>query len=147
MVSAALLRDPEVVHRRLHPPREAVGCAGDVQLDPAALLPALDRQVAGPFGHLPTVVQAVFLASGDRRSRARLGRRLSRQAADGGRGTNRRGLLFPSLPGDPALVSRFETPLPLPMSITESVLHGSEAEVAPAPKTQRRAKSATAAAE
>jgi ubiquinol-cytochrome c reductase cytochrome b subunit len=45
------------------------------------------------------------------------------------------------------LVSRFETTLPLPASITESVLHGSEAEAAPAPKAQRRSKSATAAAE
>jgi ubiquinol-cytochrome c reductase cytochrome b subunit len=45
------------------------------------------------------------------------------------------------------LISRFETPLPLPTSITESVLHGDGAGAAPAPKTQRRTKSVTAAAE
>jgi ubiquinol-cytochrome c reductase cytochrome b subunit len=45
------------------------------------------------------------------------------------------------------LISRFETPLPLPTSITESVLHGAGAGAAPAPTTQRRTKSVTAAAE
>jgi ubiquinol-cytochrome c reductase cytochrome b subunit len=43
------------------------------------------------------------------------------------------------------LVSAFETPLPLPMSITESVLHGEAAEAAPAgQKTARRGSVATA---
>ncbi|HEX5257719.1 MAG TPA: cytochrome b/b6 [Sphingomicrobium sp.] len=45
------------------------------------------------------------------------------------------------------LVSAFETPLPLPRSITESVLHGEEAEAAPLGSKPRRTKTATAAAE
>ena len=43
------------------------------------------------------------------------------------------------------LVARFETPLPLPTSISESVLHGEEAEAAPAGQTQKRRGSAAAA--
>ena len=53
MVFLALLRDPARLHRRLHPAGQAVGRAGDVRLDPAALLPALARQVAGALGQLP----------------------------------------------------------------------------------------------
>jgi ubiquinol-cytochrome c reductase cytochrome b subunit len=45
------------------------------------------------------------------------------------------------------LVSAFETPLPLPKSITDSVLHGEEAEAAPAGTRPRRAKTATAVVE
>jgi ubiquinol-cytochrome c reductase cytochrome b subunit len=46
------------------------------------------------------------------------------------------------------IVSKFETPLPLPNSITESVLHGEAAEAAPAGQTKKRGGSvATAAAE
>ncbi len=46
------------------------------------------------------------------------------------------------------LVSRFETPLPLPNSITDSVLHGEAAEAAPAgQKKPRRGSVATATAE
>jgi ubiquinol-cytochrome c reductase cytochrome b subunit len=45
------------------------------------------------------------------------------------------------------LVSAFETPLPLPLSISESVLHGEEAEAAPLGSKQRRSKTATTAAE
>jgi ubiquinol-cytochrome c reductase cytochrome b subunit len=45
------------------------------------------------------------------------------------------------------LVSAFETPLPLPRSISESVLHGEEAEAAPTGSKPRRTKTATAAAE
>lgn len=45
------------------------------------------------------------------------------------------------------LVSVFETPLPLPQSITASVLHGEEAEAAPAGESPRRTKTATATAE
>jgi ubiquinol-cytochrome c reductase cytochrome b subunit len=45
------------------------------------------------------------------------------------------------------LVSRFETPLPLPSSITASVLEHEEAEDAPAGGRPRRGKAATAAAE
>jgi ubiquinol-cytochrome c reductase cytochrome b subunit len=45
------------------------------------------------------------------------------------------------------LVSRFETTLPLPNSITESVLHGEAAEAAPAGQTKtRRGSAATASA-
>ena len=46
------------------------------------------------------------------------------------------------------LVSAFETPLPLPRSITHSVLHGEEAEAAPAGGSKpRRTKTATAVVE
>jgi ubiquinol-cytochrome c reductase cytochrome b subunit len=46
------------------------------------------------------------------------------------------------------LVSAFETPDPLPSSITESVLHGEAAEAAPAGQKNKRGGSvATAAAE
>jgi ubiquinol-cytochrome c reductase cytochrome b subunit len=45
------------------------------------------------------------------------------------------------------LVSAFETPLPLPKSITDSVLHGEEAKAAPAGTKPRRAKTATAVVE
>ena len=46
------------------------------------------------------------------------------------------------------LVSRFETTLPLPNSITESVLHGEAAEAAPAGQTKtRRGSAATVTAE
>ena len=45
------------------------------------------------------------------------------------------------------LVSAFETPLPLPRSITDSVLHGEEAEAAPVGSRPRRAKTATAVVE
>jgi ubiquinol-cytochrome c reductase cytochrome b subunit len=43
------------------------------------------------------------------------------------------------------LVSRFETPLPLPKSISESVLHGEAAEAAPV-GTKRRSKASAATA-
>jgi ubiquinol-cytochrome c reductase cytochrome b subunit len=42
------------------------------------------------------------------------------------------------------LVSSFETPLPLPKSITDSVLHGEAAEAAPAGQKPRRGAVATA---
>ena len=45
------------------------------------------------------------------------------------------------------LVSAFETPLPLPSSISESVLHGEQAEAAPAGQTKRRGGSTVVAAE
>jgi len=46
-----------------------------------------------------------------------------------------------------SLVSAFETPLPLPRSISDSVLHGEEAEAAPIGSKPRRSRTATAAAE
>ena len=46
------------------------------------------------------------------------------------------------------LISRFETTLPLPNSITESVLHGEEAEAAPlGQKSKRGGSVATATAQ
>jgi ubiquinol-cytochrome c reductase cytochrome b subunit len=45
------------------------------------------------------------------------------------------------------LVSAFETPLPLPRSISDSVLHGEEAEAAPVGSKARRGRTATAVAE
>ena len=42
------------------------------------------------------------------------------------------------------LVSAFETPLPLPRSISDSVLHGEEAEAAPAGSSPRGGSSAAA---
>ncbi len=52
MVFLALLRDPARLHRRTSSwvPAKLLGRAGDVRLDPAAVLPALARQVAGAFG-------------------------------------------------------------------------------------------------
>ena len=52
MVFLAVLRDPEVVHRRLHSARETVGRAGDVRIDPAAVPVAVARHVAGSLGQL-----------------------------------------------------------------------------------------------
>ena len=75
MVFLAVLRDPPLLHDRLHPAGQAVGRAGDVRLDPAAVLPAVARQVAGPLGHVPAAVQALLLAAGDRRADPRLRRR------------------------------------------------------------------------
>ena len=45
------------------------------------------------------------------------------------------------------LVSRFETTLPLPSSISESVLHGEAAEAAPAGQTKKRGGSVAVPAE
>jgi ubiquinol-cytochrome c reductase cytochrome b subunit len=45
------------------------------------------------------------------------------------------------------LISAFEKPLPLPRSISESVLHGEEAEAAPVGSKPRRTKTVTATAE
>jgi ubiquinol-cytochrome c reductase cytochrome b subunit len=45
------------------------------------------------------------------------------------------------------LVSAFEKPLPLPRSISDSVLHGEQAEAAPVGSKPRRTKTTTAAAE
>jgi ubiquinol-cytochrome c reductase cytochrome b subunit len=45
------------------------------------------------------------------------------------------------------LVSAFETPLPLPRSISDSVLHGEEAEAAPVGAKPRRTRAATAVVE
>jgi ubiquinol-cytochrome c reductase cytochrome b subunit len=45
------------------------------------------------------------------------------------------------------LIARYETPLPLPNSIRESVLHGEAAEAAPAGQGAGRGSVATAAAE
>ena len=63
MVFLAVLRDPALLHRRLHPSGQALGRAGDVRLDPAALLPAVARQVAGEVRVLPPAVQALLLAA------------------------------------------------------------------------------------
>ena len=66
MVFLAVLRDPARLHRRLllHP-GQAVGRAGDVRLDPAVVLPALARQVAGAFGPLSAAVPQVLLVRPD----------------------------------------------------------------------------------
>ena len=57
----AILRS---LHARLHPAGQAVGRAGDVRLDPAAVLPAVARPVAGALGLLSAGVQALLLAAG-----------------------------------------------------------------------------------
>ncbi len=62
MVFLALLRDLARLHRGLFLcPREAAGRAGDVQLDPDALLPALAGYLAGAFGQLSSDLQEVLL--------------------------------------------------------------------------------------
>src|ERR1043165_1654884 len=102
MVFLTLLRDPPFLHGGLRSAREAVGRAGDVLLHPAALLPAVDRQVAGAFGILPPGVQALLLAAGDRRDPARLCRRSADQRPQRRARPDRSGILFPPLPRDPA---------------------------------------------
>ena len=102
MVFLAVLRDPALVHLRLHPAGEAVGRAGHVQLDPAAVLPAVARHLAGALGLISPGVQALLLAAGDRRHPARLGRRRCADAAQERDQPDRGGLLFPSLPHRPA---------------------------------------------
>src|SRR5437868_9530199 len=102
MVFLALLRDLEILHRRLCPAGQAVGRAGDVHVDPAALLPAVDRQVAGALGKLPSGVQALLLAAGARRADPWLCRRSADQHLPDCAWSGRGGLLLPPLPGDPA---------------------------------------------
>ena len=96
MVFLAVLRDPALVHRRLHPARQVVGRAGDVRLDPAAVLPAVARQVAGPLGQLPAGVQALLLAAGDRRDRPWLCRRSADHAVPHRARPDRRRLIISS---------------------------------------------------
>ena len=100
-------------------------------------LPWLDKSPVRS-GSLPPAVQALLLAAGGRRADPRL------CAADAGR---RRSVSRISqiasayyfahfliiLP----LVSKFETPLPLPNSISESVLHGEAEEAAPVGRQAR----------
>ena len=102
MVFLAVLRDPSLVHGRFRPAGQAVGRAGDVQLDPAAVLPPVARQVAGPLGLVPPGVQALLLAAGHRRVDPRLCRRRADQPVARRLGPGRRGLLFPPFPRDPA---------------------------------------------
>src|SRR6476619_5781217 len=102
MVFLALLRDPSLFHRGLHPAGEAVGRAGDVLLDPAAVLPAMARQVAGALGLLSPGVQALLLAAGRGCADPRLYWRSADQRLARGRRPGRRRLLLSSLPGDPA---------------------------------------------
>src|SRR6185437_16168783 len=103
MVFAAVLRDPALVYGGLHPAGEAVGRAGDVQLDPAAVFPAVARPLARAVRRLPAGVQALLLAAHHRRDRAWLGRRIAGEAADGRRRPDRIGILFPPFPRHPAV--------------------------------------------
>ena len=103
MVFLAVLRDPALLHRRLHPAGQAVGRAGDVRLDPAAVLPAVARQVAGALGHLPPAVQAFFWLLVAGRGRARLLRRGADQLRCAiALGQIAAAYYFLALPGDPA---------------------------------------------
>ena len=145
MVFLAVLRDPSRLHRRLHPAGQAVGRAGDVQLDPDPVLPAVARPVAGPLGHLSAGVQAFLLAAGRGHLRPRLVRRrggdadLRRGQPAGG------GLLFRALPHHPAAgVGVRDGRLPLPNSISSSRLHGEKKEAAPAGISPRRGATAIA---
>src|SRR4051794_11974693 len=148
MVFLAVLRDPSLVHGRLHPARQAVGRAGDVHLDPAAVLPAVARPVASALRFLSPGVQALLLAARDRRPDPRLGRRRCTDAASQCAGQMSAAYYFLHFLVILPLVSAFETPDPLPSSISESVLHGEAAEAAPAGQSKRRGGSvATAAAE
>ena len=94
MVFPAVLRDPEGVHGRLHPARQTVGRAGDVRLDPAAVLPAVARPLAGPLGPLPPGVQALLLDPGGRRAGPRLGRRRDRRRRRWSRSARSRRLII-----------------------------------------------------
>ena len=82
---------------------QAVGRAGDVHVDPAALLPAVARQVAGAFGQLSAGVQALLLAAGARRPDPRLCRRSADQPVPDRARPGRGGLLFHPFPRDPAV--------------------------------------------
>ena len=130
MVFLAVLRDPARLHGRLHPAGQAVGRAGDVRLDPAAVLPAVARQVAGALGQLPAGVQALLLAADARRRRcsamcggapadAALRRAVSQIAT---------AYYFAHFLIILPLVSKFETAAAAAVdSISEAVLHGETA--------------------
>src|SRR6478672_1954126 len=102
MVFLAVLRDPSLVHGRLHPAGEAVGRAGHVRLDPAAVLPALARPLARSFGKLPPGVQALLLAVGRRYSDPRIHWRSADHLVANRSRPGCCGLLLPSLSRDPA---------------------------------------------
>ena len=139
MVFPAVLRDPAGVHLQLPvDPGQAVGRDGDVRLDPAAVLPAVARYLAGALGQLPADVPQVLLGAGGRRGAC---------SAICGQAEPNTWVVLGSqicaayyfahfliiLP----IVSRIERPLPLPNSITESVLHGDEAADGSAPSASR----------
>src|SRR6478672_8723220 len=102
MVFLAILRDPPFVHGRLRPPCEAVGRAGDVPVDPAAVPPSLARQVAGAVGKLSSGVQAVLLAARRRCRHPGLCWRGANQPGTDRARPGGGGLLLPALPRDPA---------------------------------------------
>src|SRR3546814_1673145 len=81
MVFLAVLRDPARLHLQLPvDPGEAVGRAGDVRLDPAAVLPAVDRQFAGALGQVPPDLPHLLRHPDPRYPGAGLVRRLARDA-------------------------------------------------------------------
>ena len=103
MVFLAVLRDPALPSPSTSSwTGEAVGRAGDVRLDPAAVLPAVARPLAGPLGQLSAGVQALLLAAGRRRPDPRLCRRRAARRCRTCARPDRGGLLLPPLPGDPA---------------------------------------------
>src|SRR6476469_1387122 len=145
MVFLAVLRDPPLVHRRLHPAGEAVGRAGDVRLDPpAVLLPWLDRSPVRSGSYRPVFKRFFWLLVVDVIILGYIGgapinwwRVALGQAAAA--------YYFIHFLVILPLVSAFETPLPLPSSISESVLHGEAEEAAPlGQKKPRRGATATA---
>src|SRR5206468_2303291 len=81
---------------------KTVGRAGDVRLDPAAVLPAVARQIAGSLGFLSADVQTLLLAAGHRRGDPGLCRRSADQLVADSARSGGGGLLFSSFPGDPA---------------------------------------------
>ena len=103
MVFPALLRDPQVVHLQLpvHP-RQAVGRDGDVRIDPAPVLPAVDRSLAGALGELPAGLSLVLRGAGDRRRDPRLSRPGARHADGRAAQPDLRGLLLLALSHHPA---------------------------------------------
>ena len=114
-------------------PAKLWGVLAMFALDPAALLPALARQVAGPLGQLPADLPDLLLDPGRRRAGARLSAAalpaeepyvmISQVATM---------YYFAHFLIILPLLSMVEKTRPLPNSISESVLHGEEAEAAPA---------------
>ena len=117
-------------------PAKLWGVLAMFALDPPAVLPAVARQVAGPLGRLPAVVQALLLVAGRRRILLGWAGGGAPKALPQCIGQVAAAYYFLHFLVILPLVSRFETTLPLPNSITEGVLHGEAAEAAPAGQTK-----------
>ena len=101
-------------------------------------LPWLDKSPVRSGSYRP-VFKRFFWLLVDRRADARLRRRRRPTPLRNALGQIAAAYYFLHFLVILPLVSAFETPVPLPNSITESVLHGEDAEAAPAGQTKPRA--------